>query len=157
MSHIVKWYNNGVAHSFHSRTVLDSTNDPSQGWTTVETTLVRLNTSHTPSGIFPVYGPPTPDINGIETRIGYDVAVCVERYEPWVVETYNSSVGSPTALGIVNFGGIIPYGTQKMQGKPVMDSRALNSSYKNPAFYVAHDNSVNQMVKVRVIFSNLEH
>lgn len=65
----------------------------SQGWTTIETTLVRLNTSYVPSGKFPVYGPPTPDINGSETRIGYDVAICLERYEPWIIETYNSSIG----------------------------------------------------------------
>lgn len=127
--------------------------DPSQGWTTIETTLVRLNSSYTPSGTFPVYGPPVPDVNGLETRVGYDIAVCLERYEPWIMETYNSSIGSPTALEIVARGGDIAQAvdeSQKLRGEPVKDARILNSADKNPAFFVAHDNSINQMVKVRV-------
>lgn len=157
----VKWYNNGVAHSFHTHTILDTAEDPSQGWTTIETTLVRLNSSYTPSGKFPVYGSSVPDINGLETRIGYDVAVCMERYEPWIVETYNSSIGSPTTLGIVERGGNLAQavdGTQKMKGEPVSDSQTLGSADKQSAFFVAHDNSINQMVKVCVFvcFSKLK-
>jgi hypothetical protein len=145
----VKWYNNGVGHSFHTKTIFD-VDDGSQGWTTVETVLVRLNTSYSPAGRFPVYGPEMiVQDDGQETRIGYDVAVCVERYEPWVIETYNSSIGSPTALRIVEHGGmLLSQGTEKMRGDPVDGTRSLVSTSKNPGFFVAHDNSINQMVKV---------
>ena len=144
---VVKWYDNGVAHSFHTKTILDTVN-ADQGWTTVETVLIRLNTSYTPSGQFPVYSKVSiPDANGMGTRIGYDAAVCVERYDPWIVEAYNTSVGSPTALRIVdNSNTSLPIG--KIRGYPLQNAtRYLNTTNKNPAFYVAHDNSINQMVK----------
>ena len=89
-----------------------------------------------------------PDVNGVETRIGYDAAVCVEKYDPWIVETYNASVGSPATLRIVDEGhsnSSLPSG--KIQGEPIQATRYLNTTGKNPAFYVAHDNSINQMVK----------
>jgi len=146
----VKWWNNGVAHSFHTRTILDSGSIGDQGWTTVETVLIRLNTSFTPSGRFPVYSNESlPDANGVESRIGYDAAVCVEKYEPWIIEAYNTSIGSPTALRIVERGdgstSLLPSGN--IRGSPIANTRYLNTTGKNPAFFVAHDNSVNQMVK----------
>lgn len=146
----VKWWNNGVAHSFHTRTILDTGLISDQGWTTVETVLIRLNTSFTPSGRFPVYSNESlPDANGVETRIGYDAAVCVQKYEPWIIEAYNTSIGSPTALRIVEKGygsaSLLPSGN--IQGPPINDTRYLNTTGKNPAFFVAHDNSINQMVK----------
>ena len=141
----VKWWNNGVAHSFHTRTILDT---GAIGWTTVETVLIRLNTTYTPSGVFPVYSNVTTDTNGLPTSIGYDAAVCVERYEPWVVEVYNTTVGSPTTLRIIEkFNGNTSLPSGKIRGNPLETTRYLNTTGKNPAFYVAHDNSINQMVK----------
>jgi hypothetical protein len=146
---LVKWVDNGVAHSFHTRTILDTGSASSQGWTTVETVLIRLNNSFTPSGRFPVYRDKSvPDAKGVATRVGYDAAVCVEKYEPWIVEAYNTTVGFPTALRIVEPGysnTSSPSG--EIQGEPISNTRYLNTTGKNPAFYVAHDNSVNQMVK----------
>jgi len=141
--------NNGVAHSFHTRTVLDTGSISDQGWTTVETVLVRLNTSFTPSGRFPIYGEPVADLNGVETRIGYDAVVCVQRYDPWIVEAYNTSVGSPTVLRIVEegYGSTLMLPNGGIRGPPLANTRNLNTTGKNRAFYVAHDNSVNQMVK----------
>src|ERR1700735_3805973 len=99
--------------------------DQSQAWTTVETGLIRLNNSYTPQGTFPVYGSPIPDINGAETRVGYDAVVCVQRYESWIVETYNSSIGSPTALRLV--GRIdVPLTPEKMMGDSISDTKMLN-------------------------------
>lgn len=145
----VKWYPNGVAHSFHTKTILDTGSIGDQGWTTVETVLIRLNTSFTPSGRFPVYSNTSlPDVNGVETRIGYDAAVCVQKYEPWFIEAYNTSIGSPTLLRIVEKGysnTSLPSG--HIRGGPIMNTRDLNTTGKNPAFFVAHDNSINQMVK----------
>ena len=122
-----------------------------QGWTTVETVLIRLNTSFTPSGRFPVYysNASLPDANGVATRIGYDAAVCVQKYEPWIIEAYNTSVGSPSALRIVEkeYAGTSSPPSGNIQGFPIADTRYLNTTGKNPAFFVAHDNSINQMVK----------
>ena len=146
----VNWWNNGVAHSFHTRTILDTDAIGDQGWTTVETVLIRLNTSYTPSGRFPVYSKESlPDANGVETRIGYDAAVCVQRYEPWIIEAYNAPVGPPSALRIVEkgYGSSLPLPSGSIRGTPIMGTRNLNTTGKNPAFYVAHDNSINQMVK----------
>ena len=146
--HAVKWYENGVAHSYHSKTILDTVN-ADQGWTTVETVLIRLNTSYTPSGRFPIYlNGSGPDANGMGTRIGYDAAACVERYDPWIVEAYNTSVGSPTILRIVENGyGNTSLPSGKIQGYPSQNTRYLNTTNKDAGFYVAHDNSINQMVK----------
>jgi len=146
----VNWRDNGVAHSFHTRTILDAGSIGDQGWTTVETVLIRLNTSFTPSGRFPVYSNESlPDADGAETRIGYDAAVCVEKYEPWIIEAYNTSIGSPTALRIVERGdgitSLLPSGN--IRGPPIANTRYLNTTGKNPAFFVAHDNSINHMVK----------
>jgi len=143
-----KWWNNGVAHSFYSKTILDTGLTGDQGWTTVETVLIRLNTSYTPSGRFPVYLDQS-FLGANEARIGYDAAVCVQKYEPWIVEAYNTTVGSPTALRIVEKGygstSLLPNGD--IRGPHIANTRYLNTTGKNPAFYVAHDNSVNQMVK----------
>ena len=146
----MNWWDNGVAHSFHTRTILDPVAIGDQGWMTVETVLIRLNTSYTPSGRFPVYSNESvSDANGVETRIGYDAAVCVQRYEPWILEAYNASVGSPSALRIVEkgYGGTSPLPSGNIRGVPIVGTRNLNTTGKNPAFYVAHDNSINQMVK----------
>ena len=98
----VQWANNGVAHSFHICTILDTGDEV---WMTVKTVLIQLNTSLTPSSHFPVYSNESvPDANGVEIRIGYDAAVCMEMYEPWIIKAYNTSVGSPTILRIVKKG-----------------------------------------------------
>ena len=141
-----KWWPNGVAHSFHSHPIPDTDVISDQVWTTVETVLIRLNTSLTPFGHFPVYL--NEPVNGVETRIGYDAAVCVEMYEPWIIEAYNTSIGSPTTLRIVEKGyrnTSLPSG--KIQGDPIQNTRYLNTTGKNLAFVVAHDNSINQMLK----------
>jgi hypothetical protein len=146
----VKWWNNGVAHSFHTLTIRDAGSIEDQGWTTVETVLIRLNTSFTPSGRFPVYSNESlRDASGVETRIGYDAVVCVEKYEPWIIEAYNTSIGSPAALRIIERGGgstsLLPSGN--IRGPPIANTRYLNTTGKIDAFSVAHDNSINQMVK----------
>jgi hypothetical protein len=44
------------------------------------------------------------DATGNETRIGYDAAVCLELFEPWVVEVYNSTTGVPSSMKLVGPG-----------------------------------------------------
>ena len=67
-----------------------------QEWTAVDTFLLAFDTQHTPSGRFPVHSD--------KTGYGYDAAVCVRKYEPWVIETYNTSIASPSALRIIEKG-----------------------------------------------------
>jgi hypothetical protein len=123
------------------------------GWVQIETVLVRLNTTYVPRGSFPAYSNQSiPDVNGKETRLGYDAAVCIELYEPWIVETYNGTTGLPNTLRIAGPGSTMqdtPAVGEKRKGPMLSDvQRVLNSTGKSPPFAVAHDNSVNQIVKV---------
>ena len=143
-----KWWDNSVGASFQTRTIIGAIGD--RGWMTVETVLIRLNTSYTPSGRFPVYSNESvADANGKETRIGYDAAVCVQSYEPWIIEAYNASIGTPSALRIVDKGynGTSSSPSGEIRGAPIVNTRNLNTTGKDHAFYVAHDSSVGQMVK----------
>ena len=66
------------------------------GWTQIELTLVRLNTSEVPNATFPLTAPLTVlpgEFEAVGARMGIDAAICVEAIEPWVVEVFNSSVG----------------------------------------------------------------
>jgi len=116
---------------------------------TVESVLIQLNTSFTPSGRFPVYGEPVSNGNGTETRIGCDVAVCIQKYEPWIVETYNTSIASPSILRIVGKGDgstlLPPSGN--IRGAPVASTRHLNTEGKDHAFTVAYGSTVNLVWK----------
>jgi hypothetical protein len=121
------------------------------GWVTIESVLVRLNTTYTPNGQFSLYGDPVVDASGNSSSIGYDAAVCLELYEPWVLETYNTSIGLPNSLRIVSKGNQIVDSTNEERNirTPLSGvSRQINSTALLPAYIVAHDNSVNQMVKV---------
>lgn len=96
-----------------------------------------------------------PDINGTATYIGYDAAVCIELFEPWVVEVYNSTVGNPTTLRIIENGNVVrDFNTgdvrEKRMGKAVDDAnvrRELTSRRIQAVYEAAHQNSVNQMIK----------
>ena len=119
--------------------------------------FVRLNTTYTPNGTFATLGKALPDATGKQTQIGYDAAICVETYQPWIVETYNSTDLLPLTTRIVSPGATIqdadeiPLGGRRVGGGLSGVGRTLNSTGKFPAFAVAHDNSVNQMVKVRCV------
>ncbi|KAG6913002.1 hypothetical protein DXG01_010480, partial [Tephrocybe rancida] len=40
-------------------------------------------------------------LEGNPTWIGYDAAICVELFKPWIVEVYNSATGQPSTMRIV--------------------------------------------------------
>ncbi|KAJ7047805.1 hypothetical protein C8F04DRAFT_1060170 [Mycena alexandri] len=145
---------NGVAHSFKS--VPTSMGADGKGFVSIETLLVRLNTTNTPNGTFLTHSDiPVPDIAGQNTFIGYDAAVCLELYEPWVVETYNNSFGAPITMRIVNKGNtIVNSNTTQFKeiniARPLTDptlTRQLNSSNLSTVYDVAHGNSANQLLK----------
>ena len=125
----------------------------------IDAVLIRLNTSYTPNGQFPVTDT-VRGADGRETRIGYDGAVCLELYEPWVVETYNttSGLGAPTSTRIVGKGAKVgSISNDEARSGDAVDLAKkggvdmLNSTGLKEVYIVAHTNSVNQMVKVRAL------
>ena len=109
-----------------------------QGWATLETILIRTNTDTMPSGRFPVY----------RSGVGYDAAVCVQRYESWIVETSNTSVTSPSVLRVVGKGNGNPPLSPKgnIRGTPIVNTRYLNMTGNGMLFGVAHRKAMEQMV-----------
>ncbi len=124
------------------------------GWISIEWVLVRLNTTYSRDGTFAIYSDDyVLDENGTETRIGYDAAVCLELYEPYIVETYNSTTGVPSSTGIISQNKeITDSSDEKRTGHAVTGSnvkRQLNSTGLKDVYVTLHGNSVNQMIKVR--------
>jgi len=117
-----------------------------QRWVTVDTVFIHLNTSFTPVGYFPLYSNESlPNSNGF--RVGYDAAVCVQVYEPWIIEAYNTSTGSSFVLGVVGEGNdrtsLLSGGN--IQGTQIANTRYLNTTGKDIAFSVAYQKSVTRM------------
>ena len=144
----VRWPDNGESISLHSTWISDPDPTADHGWTTVETVLIRFDTSYTPSGRFPRYlNKSSPNANGIETRIGYDAAVCVQKYESWIIKVYNTSIVPPYVVDIIGRGdkstSLSPGGI--IQGAQIMNKvRYLNTTEKGSVASSAHDNSANR-------------
>ena len=119
-----------------------------QEWVVVEIILIRIATHFTRSGRFPIYlNRSTP--SGFRTTVGYDAAVCVLKYEPWIIEVYNTSIGSPSALRIIKKGSdgdsLSPLAT--IRGDRIADTGSLNTTGKDGVFNSARSNGVYQMIK----------
>ncbi|KAF9448455.1 hypothetical protein P691DRAFT_775370 [Macrolepiota fuliginosa MF-IS2] len=155
--------NNGVNHSYWSRPFYNMGADDT-GFVSLEVVLIRLNSTYAAQGpgSFPVRGDSIPDINGTTTFIGYDAAVCIEVFEPWIVEVYNSTVGTPTTLRIVEKGnavGDFKAGgvKEKRMGNQLITNdngtdvdgvrKTLLSKRIQEVYVAAHQNSVNQIIK----------
>jgi hypothetical protein len=50
--------------------------------------LVRLNQTYAPDSSFSVYAYPNLDYKS--TPVGYDVAICVEEFKPYMIDAYNN-------------------------------------------------------------------
>ncbi|KAF9448401.1 hypothetical protein P691DRAFT_669523 [Macrolepiota fuliginosa MF-IS2] len=155
------FYNNGVNHAYWSKPLYKMGADDT-GFVSLEIVLIRLNTTFAAQGSFPIRGDPIPDINGTATFVGYDAAVCIEVFEPWVVEVYNSTVGTPTTLRIVEKGNAVgDFSTggvgEKRMGKQLVTNdngtdvdgvrKTLLSKRIQDVYVAAHQNSVNQIIK----------
>ncbi|KAK0494193.1 hypothetical protein EDD18DRAFT_1464335 [Armillaria luteobubalina] len=143
---------NGVAHSLKSQPI--TMGEEGFGWISIEWVLVRLNTTYALNGTFATHSDEYMlDENGKETWIGYDAAVCLELYEPYIVETYNSTTGVPLSTSVIGQNKEITTGSlveEKRTGKPVTGSnvkRQLNSTGLKDVYDTLHGNSVNQMLK----------
>lgn len=121
-----------------------------QGWISIEQVVVRMNTTYAPNGTFPIVlrdlsvpgvdGSPASigydvlnvrDVDGSSTSIGYDVAVCLQLFEPWIVDVYNGTAGLPAAMSLVGPGSVVQSveQTEKQFGPTINDViRQLNSS-----------------------------
>ena len=94
-----------MSHSFFSLPL--SKGQDGNGWISFEQVLVRLNTTYAPNGTFPILGTQSvPDATGKATQIGYDAVVCLQLFEPWVMEVYNSTTG-PSTVGLVERGNVV--------------------------------------------------
>ena len=115
--------------------------DPA-GWTIVETVLIRSANIYTPSGHFPVYSN-----RSEEYAIGCDAAVCVQKYEPWIIEASNTSTLSPSILRVVGRGdgsaSLSPSGA--IRGVPLPNLRYLNATGKTNPFRIGFLSSVYQL------------
>ena len=120
---------NGVAHSIQSEPV--SMGEEGNGFVTIETVLIRLNTTYAPDGNFPVKSRAT-----IGPPIGYDSLVCLEVFEPWVLDVYNCTSSGPVTLRVVGKGAAIEDFLQEEKRTAVADpnvQRVLNSTgYREP-------------------------
>ena len=134
--------NYGLAHSFDN---FESTmGESGNGWVMLETALVRVDTQYAPSSNFSILR--EFHLNRapvIITEIGFDAVVCVEAYEPWIVQIYNSSLGVPTTMAIVGKSASTDFETDYGARDPHPDSytRALNSTGKDSAFRLGYAGS----------------
>ena len=125
-------------------------NPSDQEWMTVDVVLLRVDTNGMEHTRCPVYLNKTlPSAPQFWNVICYDAAVCVQRYEPWIVETYNTSIASPSILRIVGKGNasspLSPSGS--IQGAQIANTRYLNTTGKFDLISTAHQNAIIQMQK----------
>ncbi|KAG8724011.1 hypothetical protein FRC09_000819 [Ceratobasidium sp. 395] len=139
-----KWWQNGVAHSFMS--IPASKGADGNGWLQIEIVLVRLNQAYAPNSTFGVHAQADVDY---PSPVGYDVAVCVEEFKPYVLDAYNNTAGSPTTLDLLHKGLDFDEAVNTPQATTIQDGVqwGINSTGKFAAFASAHDNSRNVMLK----------
>jgi len=136
--------NNGQPLSFSS-VVIQPSSLSFNGWVTIDTALIRLNTSFTPLGLFGG----GKDNNGI----GYDAVVCVEVFEPWVVETYNgtASTSVPRTNGIVGPGLALHDAGENLDDQALLSAgraaKGLNATGKDDVFKGVQRNARNILLK----------
>ncbi|KAG8698885.1 hypothetical protein FRC09_006970 [Ceratobasidium sp. 395] len=152
-----KWPDDGASHQFKSYTL--DRGDSGLGWSTIDLILVRLNESYAPQGQFHQYADGIGDA-AARTRIGYDGAICVQEFRSYFLDSYNNydfrsntgyitqTAGLPTTLGFL-YGGSDFNTTGKKQEGPTLEGvqRGINSTGKWEAFWNAHSNSRNVVLK----------
>jgi len=111
---------------------LVASGEDDDGFVTLENIFIRLNTTFAPGGSFSRLSDVSiPDVNGGPTFIGFDAAVCLELYEPWVVELYNSSVAYPNSLRIVDKAAAMTVLNTQQRAKKTL---AMNLSIQRQLF-----------------------
>ena len=137
---------NGITVSLRT---LQNWGPSDQEWVSIDAVLLRFNTVYTQKNArFPVHlNMSMPGVDWVWYVIGYDAAVCVQRYEPWIVETYNTSIASPSTLRIIGKGNastpLSPSGS--IQGAPIANTRYLNTTGKEGLIIDVHRTTILQM------------
>ena len=126
----------GMAHSFDI--FVPDRGGSGNGWVGVEIVLIRLDSDYVSNGTFPVWSV-DPEVS--TSRIGYDAVVCVQMHEPWIVQTYNSSLGVPTTMTIVGKSATTDFETDDGNRGPHLDSstRVLNSTGKYSTYAIWYE------------------
>ena len=87
-----------------------------------------------------------------EVRLGFDAVVCVQKYDPWITEAYNTSTRSSFALRIVQeqngSTSLSPSGS--IQGAQIAGTRYLNATGKDFVFSMVHDGSVDRFGETNI-------
>ncbi|QRV98443.1 exonuclease [Ceratobasidium sp. AG-Ba] len=132
------WSPNGMTHSI--RSVPATRGDDGNGWLQIEILLVRLNQAYAPNGSFSVYAQGDPHF---PSPLGYDAAVCIEEFRPYMLNVYNNTAGSPTTLGLLHRGLDFDNPVDNVQSKTIQNGLqwGINSTGKFDAFASAHENS----------------
>jgi len=103
----------------------------------VDVHLARINTAFPTNGSFPV----TASVNG--SQIGYDAAVCLEVVEPWILQAYNITGGSPYTTEFFGRGDNVDVGAvnQALYADPssVLDSSNISSAYQAASYFARRD------------------
>ncbi|KAE8190427.1 hypothetical protein CF336_g5309, partial [Tilletia laevis] len=118
-----------------------------RGWVQLEVVLIRLNT--TLAGPRAEFGM-TANVYGHDWEfgeVGFDVGICVERFDPYMVEVYQGR--SVQSLRIISQTADSSSGTGLLRSSLVSAGSAMNlsSQGKNAAFTVAHENARNALLK----------
>jgi len=125
--------NDGSSHSGTFFWLDDGTNG--HGWKVADIHLARIDTTYTPNGSFAA----TASVNG--SQIGYDVAVCLEVVEPWILQAYNISGGAPHTTHFFGSGNTI--GAVNETPHPgvanVLNSSATSAAYQAAAYFSRRD------------------
>ncbi|KAF8990223.1 hypothetical protein BDQ17DRAFT_1372225 [Cyathus striatus] len=138
---------NGVAHSLFSYPL--TMGEEGNGWQSLEVVLVRMNTIYAPNGTF--LRNIDVDIPDGTMNIGYDAAICLELYEPWVVEVYNSTVGAPSSTRIVGKGpSIVNENSNERLSEKKLDDPNVKSKLNSTGL----EGVVNKIVKVILTISS---
>jgi hypothetical protein len=116
------------------------------GWSSVEGFMVRLDQRFASKADFAVHKKVSvSDKWGSHSDIdvGFDAIVCVQLYEPWVVEVYNSTSGGPKTLSVLGPGRIATDKEkvkERRRGSESQANHTLSSVGKFQAFEAARTN-----------------
>ncbi|CAD6936881.1 unnamed protein product [Tilletia laevis] len=157
------FYANGVAQSFFSSPIMaedeiqfdgsladaykNTPGSAGRGWVSLEVVLIRLNPELAgPGAQFGMVANVT-DNNGNFGNVGYDVGVCVERFDPYIVEVYQGR--SVQSISILSQAADSSSESGLLRSSLVSpgSSTNLSSLGKNAAYTVAHENARNALLK----------
>ena len=119
---------------------------------TVETIAIKLNPGFTHVRFPKYWNQSLP--NGTEIRVGCDAVVCVQKYEPWIVEAYRPSRLSSFILRVVggldDSASLSPSGI--IQGPRIgpRNPRNLDATGKDIVFSAVYNKSVDRFLEANL-------